>query len=941
MELAEQQREWQKEEVEEEEAALEGRRARNLAAGVSDAADASSGDEMLPFSDPVSESEEVEYGREELHYNNSNGNSKERNGVEPRKTTESGAASTASGEEMLASSAAPVGESNEVKLRKTETGGTGGEELLTSGSSGPVDEFQEEEEESRQEELRIGTETISGYSVTDNSGVRGSASEKLFGDDGLVATLTKVESQRDDNFTGFGLQPSEKSSEEHRTNKSLTDITESHDEIQLIEEIDNELTEFDVERVLEKQDTHDLYCPNCNSCITRRVILRKRKRKIRISVDDPKRYKLETVVASELDGISVHATKAADISLAGSMEPAADEYDHVREPEVFRCLSCFSFFIPSGEGFTLFKIFGDKSGKEKMQSPQPIPVVKKNWLFSIFASRKEEMLSEQGSGGKMYVEENIVAASKQEVASPLLSFGAQGLVQISTDKHQNSGVSIVPSSAQGPKLVGEPIAVDIIKKGAEGAAFDNLDFGRVHQLDSSSSLNEMLWGKGSDHLATQLAGRTPVQTEEPAENDVHKPQLGGLKIPVHSSPESLTQDKPGKDEKLILAMERNTAGAAVEDSKLQKPVPVLGGSDITGKGNILPDFPAEKRQNVGATLPISSVVEARNVEIKISLNAIPGTAYPSEVSQHSINGTKVDIHKEETLKSDKAHKGALSLPVQDAQLLQDTQANITKDPAKSSASPDIIITIEGPVEPTGSQEAQDIITSPETVPLIRPQNAEAGGSRGVEIIKSIVYGGLLESITSLGIVSSAAGGDASTLNILALGLANLVGGLFVIGHHLWTLKDDHPMETSDQVTTQKNRYQELLGRRQNFWLHATVAILSFLIFGLVPPVVYGFTFRVSDNVDYKLIAVAGASLLCIIILAIGKVYVQSQRTPKAYLKTITYYVVIGFMASGVSYAVGDLIKILMAKLGWFNSTLALTFPIPGAATPVVPAWGSY
>lgn len=100
---------------------------------------------------------------------------------------------------------------------------------------------------------------------------------------------------------------------------------------------------------------------------------------------------------------------------------------------------------------------------------------------------------------------------------------------------------------------------------AEGAAFDNLDFGRVHQLDSTSSLNEMLWGKGSDHLATQLAGRTPVQTEEPAENDVHKPQLGGLKIPVHSSPESLTQDKPGKDEKLILAMERNTAGI-VSDS---------------------------------------------------------------------------------------------------------------------------------------------------------------------------------------------------------------------------------------------------------------------------------------------------------------------------------------------------------------------------------------
>lgn len=77
-----------------------------------------------------------------------------------------------------------------------------------------------------------------------------------------------------------------------------------------------------------------------------------------------------------------------------------------------------------------------------------------------------------------------------------------------------------------------------------------------------------------------------------------------------------------------------------------------------------------------------------------------------------------------------------------------------------AAGPDTIITIEGPVEPTGPQEAQDIITSPEIVPLIRPQS-EAREPRGVEIIKSMVYGGLLESITSLGIVSSAAGADAS------------------------------------------------------------------------------------------------------------------------------------------------------------------------------------
>ena len=121
-------------------------------------------------------------------------------------------------------------------------------------------------------------------------------------------------------------------------------------------------------------------------------------------------------------------------------------------------------------------------------------------------------------------------------------------------------------------------------------------------------------------------------------------------------------------------------------------------------------------------------------------------------------------------------------------------------------------------------------------------------------------------------------------------------------------------------------------------LHATVAVLSFLIFGLLPPVVYGFSFRESDNRDFKLVTVAVASLLCIIILAIGKAYVQ--RPPKSYLKTIIYFVIMGFMASGISYAAGDLIKKLLDKLGWFNSGVVLTMPVL-ETIPVQPGWGSY
>jgi hypothetical protein len=38
---------------------------------------------------------------------------------------------------------------------------------------------------------------------------------------------------------------------------------------------------YDLEKILDGQETHDLYCPNCKSRITRRVILKKRKRTTR------------------------------------------------------------------------------------------------------------------------------------------------------------------------------------------------------------------------------------------------------------------------------------------------------------------------------------------------------------------------------------------------------------------------------------------------------------------------------------------------------------------------------------------------------------------------------------------------------------------------------------------------------------------------------------
>lgn len=120
-------------------------------------------------------------------------------------------------------------------------------------------------------------------------------------------------------------------------------------------------------------------------------------------------------------------------------------------------------------------------------------------------------------------------------------------------------------------------------------------------------------------------------------------------------------------------------------------------------------------------------------------------------------------------------------------------------------------------------------------------------------------------------------------------------------------------------SNQVDRYREQLGQRKHFLLHAIFAMLSYFVFGLVPPVIYGFTFRKSDDRDYKLIAVAAASLLCVIILAAAKAYTRGANKFSKYFKTILSYAIAAGMASGVAYAAGHLIQRLMDDLGWFDS----------------------
>lgn len=119
--------------------------------------------------------------------------------------------------------------------------------------------------------------------------------------------------------------------------------------IELIGEVEEDLMDLDVEGVLEKQNTHDLYCPNCNSCITKTVILVRRKPKVSLRHKPKRGKKPDPIPPSAGFGVS---DDTPEIHSDPSPAPAPDEQDASREQEqkqeAFSCLSCFSLFIPIG-----------------------------------------------------------------------------------------------------------------------------------------------------------------------------------------------------------------------------------------------------------------------------------------------------------------------------------------------------------------------------------------------------------------------------------------------------------------------------------------------------------------------------------------------------------------------------------------------------------------
>ncbi|CAL5050360.1 unnamed protein product [Urochloa decumbens] len=547
------------------------------------------------------------------------------------------------------------------------------------------------------------------------------------------------------------------------------------------------IEEYDLEKILDEQETHDLYCPNCKSCITRRVILKKRKRTARQAKRDEPPKKPQ------------HEEPSANVS----NQTPTENHDQ-ESPEVFRCLSCFTFFIPTGCGFNIFRIFqrGDANQQVQVQDPSAAQETSEHcgsWLLSCFQtvdspkkptdadSLKEPLLSgSQSANDKAPADDSatsyhshVVAGEAEQLEQPLLP-GSSSIVQTITENTEE----------ENKQLFSE----------FHGTASSSVT---VQTSSSFSQTQTGLFTRTEGHVVTVQRGAARQEISPSTCDDI----------------------------------QGNTTGASGDNLFFNQPF--------------------------------------FNPKLKIPEEVLPGLG--------NLTGEKPT-----------------------------------------------------PVIPQPDQSPHVVVPVPEPpVGLAPPAQRDEW-----DILKAIVYGGLVESIMSLSIVSAAAASGAKTLDIFILGIANLIGGLPLIYHNIADLRNTGDVaERSEQV----GHYWLELGRRSKYRLHMVIAIMSYILFGLLPPVIYGLSFRTSDNRENKMMAVAAASLVCIALLAIGKAHVKRPRT---YFTTLFYYLSIGFSSSGLSYVAGVLITRLLAHFGLINQGGASapappTLLFPRAMGADAATWASY
>ncbi|KAH7433579.1 hypothetical protein KP509_07G075900 [Ceratopteris richardii] len=298
---------------------------------------------------------------------------------------------------------------------------------------------------------------------------------------------------------------------------------------------------------------------------------------------------------------------------------------------------------------------------------------------------------------------------------------------------------------------------------------------------------------------------------------------------------------------------------------------------------------------------------AKNEEVKPQKPSI-GSQFPSKWSPGKSDiGTLIDVEKSSDVRVQEPKRSTwisyLKTPNPSdeggttALLLHSYPGYIGSEKLKEPLLvPQATTDIEAVIDRLPVEEPISVGTTTTGASLPAPERREEADNWN--ILKSIVYGGLDISIASFGVTSSAAGGNAITRTVVYMGIATLFSGLIAFYHNVLNLYHYH-----------RDHYIDIVGF--TLLLHGTVALISYIVFGLLSPLVYGFSYRATDNRDDKFILCCGVTVVAVTTLALCKAKVSNR----SYLKTTLSYLSGGVLAGVIGYLTGEHVAELLEEWG--------------------------
>ncbi|CAI9117919.1 OLC1v1019411C2 [Oldenlandia corymbosa var. corymbosa] len=432
--------------------------------------------------------------------------------------------------------------------------------------------------------------------------------------------------------------------------------------------------------------------------------------------------------------------------------------DNNERKELLGCLSCFRVFIPSGNRLNPFRIFG--AGRDHGESSNirieeqlpvsdvvipaatpevPVPTLDSAQItergFDLFWFLKNRRTNEQHA-----LTSPLLSTNSLDTAVTSKPTSDEGFDQKAQSTRDESNDQLCREQPTTDVTV---LALDNVPQ-KQGKGFDLFWFSRKRSEDEHDLTSPLLQTASQPGNEATEKGTTH---EENVDQPRQEQPISDVTIPTNDS--SQVAEK-GFDLFWFLRKRREDENSTT--SPLLVPAQIQSSPTAFIRTDVIQ--------------PSTTVTTPKQRDEIIEQGKVPQTSTPQG---SPLDGNVIiDIHrKQEVLIS-----GTKPVP----------QPKLQTDGGYHSDGADVRISVVESTIETGIQESTFVSIGDTISEIVVTEPRTPSGS--FDVLKSIVYGGLMESITSLLVISLAAALNATTKNVMAMGFAYLVGGFILLIHNV-------------------------------------------------------------------------------------------------------------------------------------------------------------